>query len=62
MSTVPVATGLVKVLFVRVCVPVSVATVESIDIVPADVIVPPSIPVPVAIEVTVPEFAGVTTV
>jgi hypothetical protein len=47
-------TGLVKVLFVRVCEPVNVATVESIAIVPEPVIVPPESPVPAVIEVTVP--------
>jgi len=53
-------TGAVIVLFVSVCVPVSVTTVLSIEIVPEDVIVPPLIPVPVATEVTVPELLGVT--
>ena len=42
-------------LFVRVCVPVSVTTVLSIEIVPDVVIGPPVSPVPVLICVTVPE-------
>ena len=40
------------VLLVSVWVPVNVATVESIEIVPVDVIGPPVSPVPVEIEVT----------
>ena len=47
--------GLVKDLLVRVCVPVNVATVESIAIVPLVVIVPPLRPVPATIDVTVPD-------
>ena len=54
--------GEVKVLFVKVCVPASVATVESIAIVPEDVIAPPDKPVPAVIEVTVPTFCGVIVV
>ena len=41
-------------LLVNVCVPSSVATVESTAIVPLDVIGPPVNPVPVATLVTVP--------
>ncbi len=40
-------TGVVKVLFVSVCVPVRVTTVESIEIVPVEVTGPPVKPVPV---------------
>ncbi len=40
-------TGVVSVLLVRVCVPVNVATVESIEIVPVEVKGPPVSPVPV---------------
>jgi hypothetical protein len=46
--------GLVKVLLVRVCVPVKVATVESIAMVPVVVIVPPDKPVPAVMDVTDP--------
>jgi hypothetical protein len=49
-----VSVGEVRVLFVSVCVPVKVATVESIAIVPLVVIVPPLRPVLAIIEVTVP--------
>ena len=57
--TVPVLemleiTGAVKVLLVKVWLPVSVATVESIAIVPVVVIVPPLNPVPAVILDTVP--------
>ena len=45
------------VLLVSVWVPVSVTTVESIEMVPVDVIGPPVSPVPVATEVT-PEPAA----
>ncbi len=40
-------TGVVKVLFVKVWVPVKVTTVESIEIVPVEVTGPPVKPVPV---------------
>jgi hypothetical protein len=51
---IEVMTGVVNVLFVSVCDPVSVATVESIAIVPDEVIAPPVRPVPAVIDVTVP--------
>jgi hypothetical protein len=61
--TVPVLemleiTGAVKVLLVKVWLPVSVATVESIAIVPVVVIVPPLNPVPAVILDTVPVLAA----
>jgi hypothetical protein len=46
--------GVVKVLLVSVCVPVKVATVLSMAMVPVDVMVPPVNPVPAVIDVTVP--------
>jgi hypothetical protein len=52
-----VNTGLVRVLFVSVCVSVNVTTVESIEMVPVDVIGPPVRPVPVATDVTPPPVA-----
>ena len=62
--TVPVLemleiTGAVKVLLVKVWLPVSVATVESIAIVPVVVIVPPLNPVPAVILDTVPVPAAI---
>ena len=52
-----VRVGDVNVLFVSVCDPVSVATVESIAIVPEEEIVPPLRPVPAVMLVTVPVAA-----
>ena len=46
--------GVVNVLLVNVCVPVKVATVLSMAMVPDAVIVPPVNPVPAIIDVTVP--------
>ena len=59
---VAVIVGAVIVFFVKVCVPVSVVTLESIAIVPVDVIAPPDKPVPAVTEVTVPVLEGVITV
>jgi len=50
------------VLFVRVWLPVKVATVESIAIVPEVVIVPPVKPVPAVMLVTVPPELGLVLV